>query len=92
MSGSNGELVQILDANRDVVFHPAGGCAMGDDGSPCTDAGRVRALDNVWIGDATVFPTAGNAHPTLTVVAHAMRVANDVARYLRRPTCHASSK
>lgn len=61
--------------------HEAGTCAMGrDEGAPCDAWGRLRGLSNVWVADAAAMPTAGDRHPTLTVVAHALRVAHDVAR------------
>jgi len=34
--------------------------------------------------DASVMPTAGDRHPTLTVLAHALRAADNVGRYLAR--------
>jgi choline dehydrogenase-like flavoprotein len=50
--------------------------------APCDPRGRLRAIDNVWIADASVFPSAGDRHPTLTILAHALRVARDVRRHL----------
>jgi hypothetical protein len=35
--------------------------------------GRLRAINNIWVADASVFPSAGDRHPTLTVLAHALR-------------------
>jgi choline dehydrogenase-like flavoprotein len=65
------------------LFHEAGTCAMGrSNDAPCDPRGRLRAIDNVWIADASVFPSAGDRHPTLTILAHALRVARDVRRHL----------
>ncbi len=73
------------------VFHPAGTCAMGDDpGAPCDPWGRLRLAPNVWVADASVFPSAGDCHPTLTVLAHALRVVESVDRALDR-TAHPSA-
>jgi choline dehydrogenase-like flavoprotein len=36
----------------------------------------------VWVADASVFPSGGDCHPTLTVVAHALRVAESVDQAL----------
>jgi len=48
--------------------------------APCTPWGRLRAVDNVWIADASVFPSAGDRHPTLTVSgARASRCAGYAA-------------
>ena len=65
------------------LFHEAGTCVMGQSNDdPCDPRGRLRAVDNVWIADASVFPSAGDRHPTLTILAHALRVARDVRRHL----------
>ena len=47
------------------------------------DAGcRVFGLDNLFMAGASVFPTAGFANPTLTVVALALRLARGVDEQL----------
>jgi choline dehydrogenase-like flavoprotein len=62
------------------IFHPAGTCAMGTDRrAPCDPWGRLRAAPAVWIADASVFPSAGDCHPTLTVLAHTLRVVESVS-------------
>jgi len=59
------------------AHHHAGTTRMG--ASPETgvvDAdGRVFGLDNLYVAGASVFPTAGFANPTLTIVALALRLA-----------------
>jgi choline dehydrogenase-like flavoprotein len=80
------ELFLLHDAapSREL-FHEAGTCAMGSSiDDPCDPRGRLRAIDNLWIADASVFPSAGDRHPTLTVLAHALRVARDVQIHLMR--------
>ncbi len=37
---------------------------------------RVHGLDNLFVAGASVFPTAGVANPTLTIVALALRLAD----------------
>jgi choline dehydrogenase-like flavoprotein len=78
------ELFLLEDAtSARHLFHEAGTCAMGAGaGSPCDPWGRLRAIDNIWVADASVFPSAGDRHPTLTVLAHALRVARSVQRRL----------
>ena len=57
------------------VVHPASMVMMGDEKTaPCDSSGRLREWPNVWVADASVFPTSGDAHPTLTVVAHTHRL------------------
>lgn len=67
------------DAQR--VFHPSGGVVMGaNDEFPADTDGRLREWRNVWIADASVFPSSGDCHPTLTIVAHAQRMAEALLR------------
>jgi choline dehydrogenase-like flavoprotein len=64
-----------------VLFHPSGTCAMGSgEHFPCDPHGRLRGLANVWIADASVFPSAGDRHPTLTLLAHTLRTVHSVLR------------
>lgn len=43
---------------------------------------KAHALDNLYIAGASVFPTAGFANPTFTVLSLACRLADHVARRL----------
>jgi len=43
---------------------------------------RVHGLDNLYIGGSSVFPTAGQANPTLTIVALAVRIADHIKNRL----------
>jgi choline dehydrogenase-like flavoprotein len=65
-----------------TLFHEAGTCGMGGGDPPCDAMGRLRAADNLWVADASVFPSAGDRHPTLTVLAHTLRVARSMRRHL----------
>jgi choline dehydrogenase-like flavoprotein len=40
---------------------------------------RVHGLDNVYVAGGSVFPTAGFANPSLTIVALALRLAEDLS-------------
>ncbi len=76
-------LIPVVDPLQPGAGHEAGTCAMGPpEVAPCDGRGRLRALDNVWIADAAALPTAGDRHPTLTLLAHALRAADDAARHL----------
>ncbi len=61
--------------------HPMGTCRIGNDpASSVADAGgRVHGLDNLYIGDAAAMPTAGGTNPSLTIAAHALRLAAGIA-------------
>jgi choline dehydrogenase-like flavoprotein len=61
--------------------HHAGTTRMhADPGQGVVDPnGRVHGTDNLYITGASVFPTAGFANPTLTIVALALRLADHLA-------------
>jgi choline dehydrogenase-like flavoprotein len=89
----DGELVCVRTSRKPpVIFHPAGGCVMGTaPDAACDPWGRIRDLQNVWIADASVFPSAGDSHPTLTVLAHALRAARSVGRHLATPAARCAT-
>ena len=43
------------------------------------EACRVHGVDNLWVAGSAVFPTSGQANPTLTIVALALRLAARLA-------------
>jgi len=45
---------------------------------------RIHGVDNLYVASSSVFPTSGHANPTLTIVALAIRIADDVKFRLRR--------
>jgi choline dehydrogenase-like flavoprotein len=47
---------------------------------------RVHGMDNLFIAGSAVFPTSGQANPTLTIVALALRLA-DRLRARVAPAC-----
>jgi choline dehydrogenase-like flavoprotein len=59
-------------------WHHMGTTRMSD----CPETGvvdancRVFGLDNLYIAGSSVYPTAGTANPTLTLVALALRLAD----------------
>ncbi len=65
-----------------ALFHEAGGARMGHDPkTTVTDAwGRVRETEGLYVADASVLPTGGDRHPTLTLLALAARTAEHIVR------------
>jgi len=64
--------------------HVCGTCRFGDD--PTTSvldaSNRAHEIDNLYVVDASFFPSSGGTNPSLTVAANALRVAQILARRL----------
>ncbi len=62
--------------------HQMGGCPMGDDPkrSVVTSRGRHHQIENLWIVDGSIFPTAVGVNPQLSIYAHARLFAQAIAR------------
>jgi choline dehydrogenase-like flavoprotein len=51
------------------AYHPVGVCRMGDDAESVVDHDlKVRGVDNLWCVTTGVFPTAGTANPTFSML------------------------
>ena len=65
--------------------HQAGTCRFGTD--PATSVldtnCKAHELDNLYVTDASFFPSIGAVNPTLTIIANALRVADHIADRLR---------
>lgn len=59
-------------------FHHIGTTRMGTDpdSSVVDPDGRVHGVENFYVAGMSIFPTAGYANPTMTVVALAVRLAH----------------
>ena len=69
------------------LFHACGGCRMGKDPkySVVDENCKLHNIDNLYITDASVFPTSSGKNPTLTIQANAMRIGHHIAmKYLKR--------
>ncbi len=66
------------------AHHHAGTTRMarGPEGGVVDPEGRVFGVDNLYMAGASVFPTAGFANPTLTIVAMGLRLGEYVGRAL----------
>lgn len=64
--------------------HQAGTMRFGSD--PATSVlnleCRAHEVDNLYVVDASFFPSIGAVNPTLTIIANAMRVAEHIAKRL----------
>jgi choline dehydrogenase-like flavoprotein len=64
--------------------HQAGTCRFGRD--PATSVldldCKAHELDNLYIADASFFPSIGAVNPTLTIIANALRVADAIKQRL----------
>jgi choline dehydrogenase-like flavoprotein len=62
------------------LAHACGTCRLGNDpaDSVVDRDCRVHALENLFVVDASVFPSSGGTNPSLTVAANAIRVAREI--------------
>ena len=65
--------------------HQAGTCRFGTDpASSVLDLDcKAHELDNLYLADASFFPSIGAVNPTLTIIANALRVADRIGERLR---------
>ncbi|MGH8214732.1 MAG: GMC oxidoreductase, partial [Rhodanobacteraceae bacterium] len=65
--------------------HQAGTARFGTD--PATSVldldCRAHEIDNLYLADASFFPSIGAVNPTLTIVANALRVADRIAERMK---------
>jgi choline dehydrogenase-like flavoprotein len=47
--------------------------------SVCDKRGRVHEVDNVYVADASTFPTFPGFNPTNTIMANALRISRGIA-------------
>jgi choline dehydrogenase-like flavoprotein len=68
--------------DRQALGHVCGTAVSGDDGakSVLTAMNRAHDVENLYVVDASFFPTSGAVNPALTVMANALRVADHVHR------------
>jgi choline dehydrogenase-like flavoprotein len=92
---SGSELQQFMDGvrerslapNRCMLFsaHLMGSCPMGADSrvSAVQPTGELWSAENVFIADASVFPTAPGVNPMVTIMSMARRTSRSVIARLR---------
>jgi choline dehydrogenase-like flavoprotein len=72
----------VLSDAITYTAHLAGTARMGTDPrtSVCAPSGRLHEVENVYVADASTFPTFPGFNPTLTIMANSLRVARGIAR------------
>ncbi len=71
--------------NKDLdlqAFHPLGTCRMGADPREAVvdPNGRVYGIDNLFVADGSIFPTALGVNPQMTIMAAALKIAEGIHR------------
>jgi choline dehydrogenase-like flavoprotein len=81
---------EIFDESAEITgitdtFHPMGGCCMGTDPrESVVDSNlTVHGIPNLSIASAAVYPAGGTANPSLTMIALALRLGDQLAAQLR---------
>lgn len=70
----------LISTALPATAHLAGTARMGSDPahSVCDASGRLHEVDNVYVADASTFPTFPGFNPTLTIMANAMRISRGI--------------
>jgi choline dehydrogenase-like flavoprotein len=70
----------LINDGATVTAHLAGTARMGDDPaeSVCDRTGRLHEVDNVYVADASTFPTFPGFNPTNSIMANALRIARGI--------------
>ena len=61
-----------------MLAHVCGTCRFGDDpqASVLDRNNRAHGIDNLYVVDASFFPSSAGTNPALTIAANALRVAD----------------
>lgn len=87
-----GAVVTRLQPIR-TFSHAVGTLRLGDDpaSAPLDASGRFRGLENLYVSDASAFPTSAAVNPSLTIAALALRLGERLAQGARVAGCAAAS-
>lgn len=80
---NEGALERHLRRHVGGVWHPCGTCRMGDPDDPmavCDPAGRVIGAENLYVCDASLFPTIPCANLNFPVIMSAEKIADGLRR------------
>lgn len=74
-------LIKVAEDNM-FLAHCCGTCRMGE--SPGTSVvdrtGKVHGAENVFVADASIFPSSGASNPSMTVAACGLKIADEFLR------------
>lgn len=75
------DVEEAIRACKCTLGHHIGTTRMADDPAEgVVDADlRVHGVDNLYVASSSAFPTASQAHPTLTILALSLRLADQLA-------------
>jgi choline dehydrogenase-like flavoprotein len=63
------------------AFHPMGTARIApEDGGVCRPDGSVHGVNNLYVADASLFPTSVGVNPMMTVIAFAARIASELVK------------
>jgi choline dehydrogenase-like flavoprotein len=63
------------------AFHPMGTARIADEGEGvCGSDGSVHGINDLYVADASLFPTSVGVNPMMTVIAFAARIASELAK------------
>lgn len=67
----------LISTSMPATWHLAGTARMGDDPrtSVCGRDGRMHQVSNLYVADASLFPTFPGFNPTNTIMSNALRIA-----------------
>jgi len=77
----------VLTGENNLNFgHACGTCRFGDDplSSVLDRNNRAHDLENLYVVDASFFPSSGGTNPSLTIAANALRAADAIHEHLER--------
>lgn len=68
--------------NNERIVHACGTCRFGDNpqDSVLDVNNRAHGLSNLYVVDASFFPSSGGSNPALTIAANALRVADHLTK------------
>jgi len=75
----------VLSGDNNLNFgHTCGTCRFGEDPSASVldRNNRSHDLSNLYVVDASFFPSSGGTNPSLTIAANALRAAEAMHRQL----------